>query len=125
MSGCIAAAYPGMAKCDTFARLKSPGPEVCDVSLSPDEVRRIAHLARLSVSDDEVAANANDLSNILDLVDRMNAVDTSGVTPMAHPQNATQRLRPDVVTEPDQRERYQRLAPAVERGLYLVPRVVE
>ena len=102
-----------------------PGPEVRDVSLSPDEVRRIAHLARLSVSDDEVAANANELSSILDLVDRMNAADTRGVTPMAHPQHATQRLRPDVVTEPDRRERYQRLAPAVERGLYLVPRVVE
>ncbi len=95
------------------------------MSLSPDEVRSIAHLARLSVSEDEVAANADDLSSILDLVDQMNAVDTSGVTPMAHPQHATQRLRPDVVTETDQRERYQRLAPAVERGLYLVPRVVE
>lgn len=95
------------------------------MSLSPDEVRRIAYLARLSVSDDEVAANASELSSILDLVDRMNAADTLGVTPMAHPQHATQRLRPDVVTEPDRRERYQRLAPSVERGLYLVPRVVE
>lgn len=95
------------------------------MSLSPEEVRNIAHLARLSVSDDEVAANAGELSSILDLVDRMNAVDTTGVTPMAHPQHATQRLRPDAVTETNQRERYQRLAPAVERGLYLVPRVVE
>lgn len=95
------------------------------MSLSPKEARRIAHLARLSVTDDEVAGYAGELSSILELVDRMNAADTAGVTPMAHPQRTSQRLRPDVVTEPDRRERYQRLAPAVERGLYLVPRVVE
>jgi len=95
------------------------------MSLSPDEVRKIAHLARLAVTDEQVAAWSGELSSILELVDQMNAVDTAGVTPMAHPQHATQRLRPDVVTETDQRERYQRIAPAVERGLYLVPRVVE
>ncbi|MDX1610106.1 MAG: Asp-tRNA(Asn)/Glu-tRNA(Gln) amidotransferase subunit GatC [Halofilum sp. (in: g-proteobacteria)] len=95
------------------------------MSLSPDEVRKIAHLARLEVSDDEVASYAGELSQILELVDRMNAVDTAGITPMAHPQHATQRLRPDEVTEPDQRERFQALAPATERGHYLVPRVVE
>lgn len=95
------------------------------MALSPGEVRRIAHLARLAITDEQVDAYAGELSSILDLVERMNAVDTTGVTPMAHPQNATQRLRPDVVTESDQRERYQRIAPAVERGLYLVPRVVE
>lgn len=95
------------------------------MALSPGEVRRIAHLARLAITDEQVDAYAGELSSILELVDRMQAADTSGVTPMAHPQNATQRLRPDVVTESDQRERYQRIAPAVERGLYLVPRVVE
>ena len=95
------------------------------MSLSPDEVRKIGRLARLAITDDEVANYAGELSSILDLVDRMGQVDTAGVTPMAHPQHATQRLRPDVVTESDQRERYQRIAPAVERGLYLVPRVVE
>lgn len=95
------------------------------MALSPDEVRKIAHLARLEVSDNEVASYAGELSQILELVDRMNAVDTAGITPMAHPQHATQRLRPDRVTEPDQRERFQALAPATERGHYLVPRVVE
>lgn len=113
-------------ECASLARLQTGaergGPHV---SLSPEEVRRIAHLARLSVTDEEVAANAGELSSILDFVNQMNAVDTSGVTPMAHPQHATQRLRPDVVTEPDRRDRYQAIAPAVERGLYLVPRVVE
>jgi len=95
------------------------------MSLSPDEVRKIAHLARLAVTDEQVAAWSGELSSILELVDQMNAADTTDVTPMAHPQHATQRLRPDVVTETDQRERFQRIAPAVERGLYLVPRVVE
>ena len=95
------------------------------MSLSTDEVRKIARLARLAVDEEEVTSYARELSSILDLVDRMNAVDTAGVTPMAHPQHATQRLRPDAVTEPDDRDRYQRNAPAVERGLYLVPRVVE
>ncbi len=95
------------------------------MSLSTEEVRKIAHLARIAVSEDEVAENADNLSSILDFVHQMNAVDTAGVTPMAHPQHATQRLRPDVVTEPDRRDKYQAIAPAVERGLYLVPRVVE
>lgn len=95
------------------------------MSLNPDEVRHIARLARLAMDDDELPGYAGELSSILGLVDRMNAVDTTGVAPMAHPQNATQRLRPDVVTEPDDRDRYQRNAPAVERGLYIVPRVVE
>ena len=95
------------------------------MSLSHEEVRKIAHLARLAVSDEEVAENADNLSSILDFVNRMNAVDTDGVTPMAHPQHATQRLRPDEVTEPDRRDTYQAIAPSVERGLYLVPRVVE
>lgn len=95
------------------------------MSLDAEEVRRIAHLARLATADDEVAGYARELSSILELVDRMDAVDTTGVAPMAHPQHAVQRLRPDEVTEPDDRERYQRIAPAVERGLYLVPRVVE
>ena len=95
------------------------------MSLTPEEVRKIAHLARLEVSDEEVSGYANELSRILELVDRMNAVDTDGITPMAHPQHATQRMRPDLVTETDQRERFQALAPSTERGLYLVPRVVE
>lgn len=95
------------------------------MSLSTDEVRKIARLARLATDEGELAGYARELSSILDLVDRMEATDTTGVTPMAHPQHAVQRLRPDEVTEPDDRDRYQRNAPAVERGLYLVPRVVE
>lgn len=95
------------------------------MSLSPEEVRKIAHLARLEVSGEEVETYAGELSSILELVDRMNAIDTSDITPMAHPQHATQRLRPDAVSESDQRERFQALAPSTERGLYLVPRVVE
>jgi len=95
------------------------------MSMSPDGVRRIAHLARLATADSELPGYAAELSSILELVDQMNAVDTTGVTAMAHPQHAVQRLRPDEVTEPNDRERYQRNAPAVERGLYLVPRVVE
>ena len=95
------------------------------MSLSPEEVQKIARLARLAVTEAEVASYSGELSNILEMVDRMDRLDTVGVTPMAHPQHATQRLRPDAVTETDQRVRYQRIAPAVERGLYLVPRVVE
>lgn len=95
------------------------------MSLSPDEVQKIARLARLAVSESEVASYSGELSSILEMVDRMDRVDTSGVEPMAHPQHATQRMRPDAVTETDQRERYQKIAPSVERGLYLVPRVVE
>lgn len=95
------------------------------MSLSPDEVQKIARLARLAVSEAEVASYSGELSSILEMVDRMDRVDTAGVEPMAHPQNATQRMRPDTVTEIDQRERYQKIAPSVERGLYLVPRVVE
>lgn len=95
------------------------------MSLTSEEVRKIAHLARLAVTDAEVETYSGELSSILDLVDRMDRVDTAGVTPMAHPQHATQRMRPDAVTETNQRERYQKIAPAVERGLYLVPRVVE
>ena len=95
------------------------------MSLSAEEARRIAQLARLAVDAAEADDYAADLSGILAFVERMNAVDTTDVTPMAHPQHATQRLRPDVVTEPDRRAKYQAIAPAVERGLYLVPRVVE
>lgn len=95
------------------------------MSLSNEEVRKIARLARLAVSESEASSYSGELSSILEMVDRMDRVDTAGVEPMAHPQNATQRMRPDVVTETDQRERYQKIAPSVERGLYLVPRVVE
>lgn len=95
------------------------------MSLSPSDVARIAHLARLTVDGDETAHYATELSNILDLVAQMSTVDTEGVTPMAHPLSMTQRLRADVPTEADQRERFQQRAPSVEDGLYLVPKVIE
>jgi len=95
------------------------------MSLQRADVKKIAHLARLAVSDTEADALVKDLSNILDLVAQMDAVDTGQVEPMAHPTDMAQRLRPDVVTETDQREALQANAPAVENGLFLVPKVIE
>jgi len=93
--------------------------------LSPAEIRRIARLARIEVDDAQVASLAPELNAILGLVERMQAVDTAGVEPMSHPQAFAQRLREDAVTEADRREQYQSVAPRVEDGLYLVPRVIE
>ncbi len=95
------------------------------MSLDKHEVERIAHLARLAIDPGAVPEYARNLSNILDLVDQLDAADTAGVEPMAHPLEVRQRLREDVVTETDQRERFQAIAPQVEDGLYLVPRVIE
>jgi aspartyl-tRNA(Asn)/glutamyl-tRNA(Gln) amidotransferase subunit C len=93
--------------------------------LSLDEIRRIGDLARLELGADELAAMQQELNGILALVDQMRAVDTEGVEPMSHPQAAMQRLRDDEVTEHDQRSRFQSIAPQVEDGLYLVPKVIE
>ena len=93
--------------------------------LSLDEIRRIGDLARLELAPPEIAAMQQELNGILQRVDQMAAVDTDGVEPMSHPQAASQRLREDVVTEADQRERFQAIAPQVEDGLYLVPKVIE
>ncbi len=95
------------------------------MSLDREEVLKIAHLARLGVDDAEVKRYADELSNILALVDRMNAIDTAGVAPMAHPLDGVQRLRPDTVSESDRRDEFQKIAPAVRDGLYLVPKVIE
>lgn len=95
------------------------------MSLSLEEVRKIAHLARLRVQEEDLQAYANSLSSILAFVERMDAVDTHGVAPMAHPLDASQRLRADEVKESDQRDIFQAQAPAVEAGLYLVPKVIE
>ena len=89
------------------------------------DVEKIAHLARLAVTDDEVQQLSGDLSRILDLVAQMEQVDTSDVEPMAHPLNMSQRLREDLVTEENHREVYQSIAPATDQGLYLVPKVIE
>ncbi len=95
------------------------------MSLTQDDVKKIAHLARLSLSDEDIPDYEKELSNILGLVEQMNAVDTSDVTPMAHPLDMAQRLREDVVTEENHRDEYQAIAPSVENGLYLVPQVIE
>lgn len=95
------------------------------MSLSLTDVKRIAHLARIEVSDAEASASLQKLSGILGLIEQMQAVDTSGIMPMSHSQDVTQRLREDTVTESDQRELFQSIAPAVENGLYLVPKVIE
>jgi len=93
--------------------------------LSLQDVQRIAHLARLELSAEEAGAMQRQLNGILVMVDQMGAVDCAGVEPMSHPQEVTQRLREDRVTESDQREIFQSIAPQVEDGLYLVPKVIE
>ena len=99
------------------------------MSLSDDQVRRIARLARIAVEPAESLAFIDRLNRVLALIDEMRAVDTSGIEPMSHPLDAQlpqgQRLRADEVTESDRREACQTVAPAVENGLYLVPKVVE
>jgi aspartyl-tRNA(Asn)/glutamyl-tRNA(Gln) amidotransferase subunit C len=93
--------------------------------LSLEQIHRIAHLARLELAESAAAAMQQQLNGILAMVDEMSAVDTTGVAPMSHPQEVMQRLRDDRVTEGDQRELFQSIAPAVEDGLYLVPKVIE
>ncbi len=93
--------------------------------LEKSDVEKIAHLARLAIDDQDIPKYAGELSRILGLVEQMNRVDTNEVEPMAHPLDASQRLRPDAVTEDDQRTLFQSGAPHVEAGLYLVPRVIE
>jgi aspartyl-tRNA(Asn)/glutamyl-tRNA(Gln) amidotransferase subunit C len=95
------------------------------MSLNSADIKRIAHLARIEVNDAEADATLTKLTGILGLIEQMQAVDTTGIEPMSHSQDVTQRLRDDVVTETNQRELYQSIAPAVEEGLYLVPKVIE
>lgn len=95
------------------------------MSLTPEEVTKIAHLARLNVSASDLACYTPQLSNIFDLVAHMDEVDTSQVEPLAHPLDLPQRLRPDTISEANQRELFQSLAPEVKVGLYLVPKVIE
>ncbi len=95
------------------------------MSIDIDEVKKIAKLACLNVDEADIQSYATNLSNILDLVAQMNAVDTTGVTPMSHPFDVVQRLREDVVTDFNRREDFMALAPETEDGLYLVPKVLE
>jgi aspartyl-tRNA(Asn)/glutamyl-tRNA(Gln) amidotransferase subunit C len=95
------------------------------MALTRQEVLKIAQLARLAVTEQEAASYAESLSRILGLIEQMNAVDTTGIEPMAHPTDSGLRLRADEVSEPNQRDKFQAVAPAVEAGLYLVPKVIE
>lgn len=99
------------------------------MSLTPDQLQRIALLARIAVSPEEARGVTDRLNQVLGLIDQLQAVDTRGIEPMSHALDAQlavqQRLRPDAVTEPDRRAEYQAAAPAVDGGLYLVPKVIE
>ena len=95
------------------------------MALERCEVEKIAHLARLGLDEGDLPRTTETLNNLLGLIDHMQAVDTTGVEPLAHPLEATQRLRADQVTETNHRDEYQAIAPAVENGLYLVPKVIE
>lgn len=95
------------------------------MSLSKRDVEKIANLARLQITEDQVPGFATQLSNILEFVEQMNSAETAGVEPMAHPFDAATRMREDVVTETNERELMQSIAPATEAGLYLVPKVIE
>jgi len=95
------------------------------VSLDKDQVQQIATLARLKLSEDEYVESVKKLSKIVDFVDQLSQADTTGVIPMAHPLDVAQRLRPDAVTEPNDRDHYQENAASVTDGLYLVPKVIE
>jgi aspartyl-tRNA(Asn)/glutamyl-tRNA(Gln) amidotransferase subunit C len=95
------------------------------MSLTLEQVQRIAHLARIEISDTEALSTQGHLNGIFQLIEQMQAVDTRGVEPMAHAQDLSQRLRPDEVSEGDRRAAYQAVAPETEAGLYLVPKVIE
>lgn len=95
------------------------------MSLSLEQVRRVAQLARIEISDAEAETTRGHLNGIFALIEEMQAVDTRGIEPMAHAQDLAQRLRPDVVTETNRRDAYQAVSPEVEAGLFLVPKVIE
>jgi aspartyl-tRNA(Asn)/glutamyl-tRNA(Gln) amidotransferase subunit C len=95
------------------------------MALQRSDVEGIAHLARLAIDEADIPRYADNLSAILDFVEQLRAVDTRQIAPLAHPLEMSQRLRIDEVSEPDQRDHFQQIAPAVESGLYLVPRVIE
>ena len=95
------------------------------MSLSLEQVHRIAHLARIAVRDAEAQSTLGQLNDILGLIEQMQAVDTAGVEPMAHAQDLSQRLCDDAVSEADRRADYQAISPDIEAGLFLVPKVIE
>ena len=95
------------------------------MAIEQDEIEKIAELSRIRIGADQIGQVTQRIAEILNMVDQLQAVDTSEVEPMANPLDATQPLRSDQVTESNRREEFQAIAPAVEQGLYLVPRVIE
>lgn len=95
------------------------------MAVNSADIAKLAHLARIAITEEAATEVATSISEVLALVDQLQAVDTENVLPMAHPLDAIQRLRPDVVTETNQRDAFQAVAPATENGLYLVPQVIE
>jgi len=95
------------------------------VALSPEQIHKIAHLAKLRINDDSLAEISKQMDNIMALIDHMEQADTEGVAPLSHPQDPVLRLREDKVTDTDRRDDFMRLTPNSEGGLYLVPRVIE
>lgn len=95
------------------------------MSLTPEDVKKIAHLARLNLSDHDITVYTSQLSNILQFIEQMNQTDTSAIEPIAHSLDVSQRLRADTITEVNLRDKFQHIAPQVEAGLYLVPKVIE
>lgn len=95
------------------------------MTLSLNDIKRVAKLARIEISETDAQQNLTRLSGIFDLIEQMRAVDTQGIEPMSHSQDMVQRLREDIVTESDQRTLFQSIAPQVEDGYYLVPKVIE
>lgn len=95
------------------------------MTISREDIEKVAVLARIRLDDEQIPALENDLGNILSLFDQLSAADTDNVDPLSHPLDAVQRLRADEVTESNQREAFQAIAPATENGFYLVPRVIE
>jgi aspartyl-tRNA(Asn)/glutamyl-tRNA(Gln) amidotransferase subunit C len=95
------------------------------MSLTPDQLQRLALLARIDVTPEEARGVTERLNRVLGLIDQLQSVDTQGIEPMSHALDLVQRLRPDEVTETDRRDDFQKVAPAVDQGLYLVPKVIE
>jgi aspartyl-tRNA(Asn)/glutamyl-tRNA(Gln) amidotransferase subunit C len=95
------------------------------MSLSPDDVKRVARLARIAVAEQEVAPVQQQLVGIFKMIEEMGAIDTKNIEPMSHAQDLSLRLREDKATEPDQHQLFQSIAPQVEADLYLVPKVIE
>jgi aspartyl-tRNA(Asn)/glutamyl-tRNA(Gln) amidotransferase subunit C len=95
------------------------------MTLTADQIRQVAHLARLELKSEQVEKYARELTNILDMVGQLARAETGSTEPMAHPLDMSQRLRPDAVTEADRRETFQAHAPKVQHGFYVVPKVIE